>query len=200
MQGLVADVALQGGVAVGRNGLAAIPEKEIGQAHATHLEGIQILVALRVAHDKLGAAAADVDEQPQTIRVREPAGHAQIDQPGLLKPRNDGKGEARLVVHAANEILPVGGLTHGGGGDGDGFRDVVDRAHFREAAQHRDGAGHALLAEAAVRESPLPEPDHVLDLIEHRGRTVGKKADDEQAHRVAPQIDDADDPLGGVDG
>ena len=68
----------------------------------------------------------------------------------------------------------------------------IDRAHFRQPAQHRDGTGHRLFLKAVVGESAFAEPDHVLDLIQDRRGSVRMDADEQQADRVAAEIDDAD--------
>ncbi|MFQ8736094.1 MAG: hypothetical protein ACLSAH_08785 [Bilophila wadsworthia] len=41
-------------------------------------------------------------------------------------------------------------------------------------------------------ESAFAEPDHVLDLIQDRRGSVRMDADEQQADRVAAEIDDAD--------
>ena len=64
--------------------------------------------------------------------------------------------------------------------------------HADGGAQHRDGTGHRLFLKAVVGESAFAEPDHVLDLIQDRRGSVRMDADEQQADRVAAEIDDAD--------
>ena len=110
----------------------------------------------------------------------------------LFAARYDREVDPGLFLHAADEFGAVDGVAYGRRGDGDDFRRLIDRAHFRQPAQHRDGTGHRLFLKAVVGESAFAEPDHVLDLIQDRRGSVRMDADEQQADRVAAEIDDAD--------
>ena len=192
MQGLVADVTLQRRVGIGGNRPFVVLKKQVGQAHAAELERIEVRIGLGIAHDELGAAAADVDEQTEAFALLQPAGNPEIDEACLFAARDDREIDPGLFLHAADEFGAVDGVAYGRRGDGDDFRRLIDRAHFRQPAQHRDGAGHRLFLKAVVGEPAFAEPDHVLDLIQNRRGAVRMDADEQQAHRVAAEIDDAD--------
>ncbi len=193
VQGLVADVALQRRVGIGGNRPFVVLKKQVGQAHAAELERIEVRIGLRVAHDELGAAAADVDEQPEAFALLQPAGNAEVDEARLFAARYGREVYPGLFLHAADKFGAVDGVAHGSRGDGDDFRRPIDRAHFRQPAQHSNGAGHRFLLKAAVGEPAFAEANHVLDLVQDRRGTVRMDADEQQTHRVAAEIDDADD-------
>ena len=192
-QGIVADIGLQGGVALGGDGAGVLVEKEVGQAHAAHLEGVEVAVILGIAHHQLGAAAADVDEQAQALGMGQAAGDAQIDEAGLFAAGDHAEVDAGLFPDTAHEVRAVDRVAHGGRGDGDDLRGGVDGAHLGHAAQDVDGPGHALFTQVARLEGAFAQAHHVLDLVEDRMRAVGQDAHQHQAQRVAAQVDDADD-------
>lgn len=113
VQGLVADVTLQRRVGIGGNRPFVVLKEQVGQAHAAELERIEVHVGLGIAHDELGAAAADVDEQPKAFAVLQPAGNPKIDEARLFAARYDREVDPGLFLHAADEFGAVDGVAYG---------------------------------------------------------------------------------------
>ena len=197
MQQLIADGVLQ--LAVARRGDRAVvfAEKLIAQAHAAHFYRIQIGKIMGIAHNQLGTAAADVDEQPGFLAIFQTAGHAQIDQARLFPPGNHGESQARMLPHPLQEGRGVLRVAHGGRGAGHDIRGAVGRAHARHALKHVNGALHGLFVQMAAQKNALAQTDHVLDLIEHRAGGIDRPhAHQHQTYGIAAQIKDAHDLAG----
>ena len=100
MQGVVADVVLQGRVAFDGNRLFPVVEEQVRQTYAAQFHGVQIAAFVGTAHDEFRAAAADVDEQTQRVRMLQSAGNAEIDQTGFFLPGDCREGNAGLFPDA----------------------------------------------------------------------------------------------------
>lgn len=108
-----------GGVRLGVAGRGdlAVAEVALGVADATHLQAFPQLGLETLADDELGAAAADVADQPATAAVGHAVGDAEVDQAGFLAAGDDFHGMAENLFRTTDEIAAVARLAQGVGRD-----------------------------------------------------------------------------------
>ena len=126
--------------------------------------------------------------------MRQSAGDAQIDEPGLFPPGDHGDGKPRGLIGPLDEFLGIMGVAHGGGRHGDDLLRAVGGAHGPERMQHMEGPLHGLFLQAALLEGVLAQAQHVLDAVEHRKDAVGSDAHHHEVGGIAAQIDDPQNP------
>ena len=166
----------------------------------THIDIPVVATIVSATQDTEARIAAGADilnvsaaaETPQLVAALQPAGYAEVNQTGFLPARNRGEVNAGLFPHSEDEVLTVLRIAHGGRGDGHDFRSFIYRAHFSQTAQHPESAVHGLVLGAVMDKTAFAKTHHVLDLIQDRRGSVRMDADEQQADRVAAEIDDAD--------
>ena len=73
----------------------------------------------------LQRAAADVEDEQLPGRPAEPAAGGEEGEPGLVLAGEDLQLDAGLVGDARQDVVGVGGLAHGGGGEGQQVLDAL---------------------------------------------------------------------------
>ena len=142
-------------------------------------------------HDQLHAAAPDVQHRRAPALEVHAVERGQVDEPGLLLSRHDLRVEADLAGHPLQEVLAVGRLAHGGGGD---HQQLVDPVHVREPlvlAQGVEPAPHGGGGKPAARERPLAEPHHLLLAVDDVEPARAALHDD-HVNGVAAEVDGRD--------
>ena len=76
---------------------------------------------------------------------------AQVNEAGLLAPRDDADAKADLVEDPLDELAAVSGLAHGARRDGTDARDPVPLGDALERSQCADTAVHGAFLQAAGR-------------------------------------------------
>ena len=95
-----------------------LAEEPLGQADVAELEAVGVEHPVALADHELGGAAADVDHEHAMPGDRDRLEHAEVNEPGLLDPRDHLHVDPGLVGHPTEELSPVLGLPDGARGHG----------------------------------------------------------------------------------
>ena len=141
--------------------------------------------------EQLGAAAADVAQQQALVVHGHGLQHAEVDEPGLLHPRDDVDVHPGLAPRPVDELVAVLRLAHGGGGHR-GDRRVVHLGDLTEAVEGGDGPVDGVGAELAHVAGARAEAHHLLlpleDLEPGTGVARGHPGD-HAVHGVGADVD-----------
>jgi hypothetical protein len=161
----------------------------IGQAHDAEREAFRQQDPGAVRNDELGGAAADVDEKQRVLARGKLAPQREIDQPRLFLAGDDLDAHARALLHGFDELLGVGRLADGAGGDrpddlGAGaageLDEVLDGRSPRLDRLGREQPGPQRLA-AQAHHGLLPQQDLEGPVLLHVG--------DQQLDAVGADVD-----------
>ncbi len=127
--------ALQPLVVVARDRAGDVGQARIaGQAHGAERQAVEEQVAAGVAHDHLGAAAADVEAEGGALAELDAALHAQVDEARLFAAGHDAHVESGLVAQARHEQALVARLAGRRGGHRDDLVGAVTAGQSRRTS------------------------------------------------------------------
>ena len=137
--------------------------------------------------DELQAGAAHVADDAGRVRLAryDPEGGVA----GLFGPREHPQAQPGLHLHARQEFRAIGGLPHGGRGDGEDVGAVPAAQGRAEAAKGGQGGLDPLRGEAAGRRQVAAEPGERLFVEDGPDRPALQAIDDE-TNGVGPDVDD----------
>src|SRR5579883_510869 len=174
LHGLELEARGQAGSGHALGGDLAVPEEPLAEAHAAHLQALEVERREPLADDELGAAAADVDHQAPAGLARHGVRHAGIDEPRLLHAGDDLDGMPEGLAGALEEsLLAVGHAQSVRADDADAVRTHIAQP-LAETLQTRQSACRHVLVDAAVLLHAGSQAHHLAQTID----------DDELAVRI----------------
>ena len=178
----------QASTAPGRQPVAG--EVAAREADGAELEAAGVEDLALAADDQLGRAAADVAHEGLAVVHRHGLQHAEVDEAGLLEPRDHLDVDADLA-RPLDEHGPVLGLADGRGGHGAHGR-AVDRRHLAEAGQRLDATRHRRRGEPLHVARRRPEAHHLLLALDDLDAVLVDPGNDE-VDRVRADVDRGED-------
>ena len=168
----------------------AVVGKQVGERDGAEGERLEMQDAPAVVVDDLGAAAADLEDDPlwDVHRVDDAA----VDERRLLLfgEHVDADPAGRL------DLVEEGALVFGAADrrrrNGDEALDARGVAQAFEHFECLDGFGDALRLQKAVPVHVLTEADALLELVLHHEVPVSEHPHDHKPRGVRPEVDDAD--------
>jgi hypothetical protein len=139
--------------------------------------------------DELEAAAADVGDDGAGSVHPEMVGHRAPREGGLGLGVDDAQRDAELVAHPLDEILAVGGLAHGGSGDGGDAADAAALADHAHAGEPGHRAFHGGRVEVPGGGDTLGEAGLVLHLVHDGEAGAGIVLGHEETDRVGTDVE-----------
>src|SRR5919202_3801331 len=136
----------------------------------------------------LHAAAADVDQD--AVLDGNAVDGAQEAESGLHLAADDLDVEAALAAQTRYEGVAIGGLAHGGGGDGDGAPRAAAARDGLEALQRQERALDDRLAQRAAVDELVHQPQRRTQGVEHIQVAEAIDAHDLDAAAVRADVDD----------
>ena len=94
----------------------------------------------------------------------QPAGHAEVDQPGLFDPGDDLYVQVGLTPQPANQRCLVARLAHGRGGHGHRFFGAIAAGSLNQVPTNTNEALHSRGLELAGHELHLAQADHLFQV------------------------------------
>ena len=157
----------------------AVAEVGEAHAHAAHVEALAVHRLEGLADDELGAASADVDDEPAAAVTGEGVGDAEVDQARLLASGDHLDRVAERLLRVAPEALRVVGAAQ---------RVGADRAHgpgrhlaqpLPEALEAGERPRPRLRRQAAVGVEPCREAYRLAQLVDDLDVSVDDARDDQ---------------------
>ena len=164
-----------------------IAEEAEREAHAAHRDALTQLRLKAAPHDAFGAAAADVDDQVAGAARRNRMGHAGVNEPRLLLPRDNLDAVAQPLLGLAQEgtgvaRLPQRARPHRANPLGrHATKPLTEPLQRCKGPLLRGLVQHPLLGQTSRQLHPLLEPVHHLQLAAHL-------TGDDHVKAVGPQI------------
>ena len=138
---------------------------------------------------KLGAAAADIQEQRGPLGELWVCGHALKAQGRFLLARDDFDLQPGGLLDCRGEFVAVHGLAGGTGGDDADRGSLCFAGHGRETGYGPGGGADGLGLEAMSFVEAVPEPG-LLALLAERLNLAAVHIRHQQLHGVGADIDD----------
>src|SRR6185437_5987609 len=152
----------------------AVAEEALAQAHAAHLQALELERGEPLADDELGAAAADVHHQAPAGLARHGVRDARINESRLLHAGDDLDGMSERLAGALEEGLLAMGDTEGiRSNDTDAVRTHVAQP-LAKTLQTRQSTRRHLLVDAAILLNSRGQAHHLTQTVD----------DDELAVRI----------------
>src|SRR6185437_3021534 len=150
LHGLELQARSQAGSGHALGGDLAVAEEALAQAHAAHLQALELERGEPLADDELGAAAADVHHQAPAGLARHGVRDARINESRLLHAGDDLDGMSERLAGALEEGLLAMGDTEGiRSNDTDAVRTHVAQP-LAKTLQTRQSTRRHLLVDAAI--------------------------------------------------
>ncbi len=152
----------------------AVAEESLAQRHAAHLQAFELERREPIADDQLGAAAADVDDQPPARLARHGMRDARVDEARLFHARNDFDGMPERLARPFEEGLLAAGDPQGVGAHDAHAARMHGAQALPESLQAGERARGRFLVDAAVLFDARSQAHHLAQPVD----------DDELAVRI----------------
>jgi hypothetical protein len=144
----------------------AVGEEAPRPRHAAHVEAGRLAGLEPFADDDLGAAAADVDDEPAARGVRRVMRHPEVDEPRLLAARDDLDRVAERLRRLAQELLAIVELAERRRADGTHGLPRHEPQALAEAPETIEGALRHGVVETTVLRQALGERHPLAQAVE----------------------------------